>query len=103
MKTPFYTAFLGFIIYQNGLSGYILLSDGLTLGSRIFNGSFLNNKNLLETKGYSLPLRNANLFSVVSNVELNIFKGGSLSRAAGTGLILTSKLGESVLLKSKSG
>jgi ribosomal protein L2 len=105
MKTPFYTAFLGFVIYQNGLSNFVLLPDGVTVGSRIYMGSFINSQNIksFNMAGSSLPLSYINLFSLVSNVELSSFKGGLLSRAAGTSLILTSKLNDKVLLKSKSG
>lgn len=105
MKTPFYTAFLGFVIYQNGLSNYVLLPDGVNVGSRIYMGSFISPENLksFSIAGSSLPLSYINLFSLVSNVELSPFKGGLLSRAAGTSLILTSKLNDKVLLKSKSG
>jgi ribosomal protein L2 len=68
-------------------------------------GSFISPEKLktFNISGSSLPLSYINLFSLVSNVELSSFKGGILSRAAGTSLILTSKLNDKVLLKSKSG
>lgn len=104
LKTPFFTALLGYIIYQNGLSSYILLPEGVPIGARIFMGSFVNfDKSLLGNSGSSVPLKNVDLFNLVSNVELNHCKGGMLSRAAGTSLILTSKINDKVLLKSKSG
>jgi len=104
-KTPFYTSFLGFIVYQNGLSNYILLPDGVAVGFKIYLGSFITSDRLKDFNylGASLPLYYFNLFSLVSNVELSKFKGGILSRAAGTSLILTSKIDNKILLKSKSG
>jgi ribosomal protein L2 len=67
---------------------------------RFFDQSKINSSVLL---GSSVPLQNINLFSLVSNIELIPFGGGIVSRAAGTGLLLTSKIDNKVLLKSKSG
>jgi large subunit ribosomal protein L2 len=104
-KTPFYTAFLGYVTYLNGLSSYILLAEGVSIGSRIYMGSFNSQEhlNIAGLLGSSVPLHYINLFGLVSNVELSPYKGGLLSRAAGSSLVLTSKIEEKVLLKSKSG
>jgi len=105
LKVPFYSSFLGLIVYQNGLSCYTLLSEQITIGSRIFSGFLLKDKNHNQvlTPGSSVLLSNINLFSNVSNIEIVPYYGGILSRAAGTGFIITSKLQDKVLLKSKSG
>jgi ribosomal protein L2 len=68
LKTPFYTSFLGFIIYQNGLSCYMLLSEQLIVGSRIFSGLLLKGKKAKQVSscGSSVLLSNVNLFSNVS-------------------------------------
>jgi large subunit ribosomal protein L2 len=104
-KTPFYTAFLGYVTYLNGLSSYILLPDGVSVGSRIYMGSFTSQESIRVNgiQGSSLPMSYINLFGLVSNVELAVYNGGILSRAAGTSLVLTSKVADKVLLKSKSG
>lgn len=68
IKTPFYTSFLGLVAYQNGLCSYIILTDGLAIGSRIFCGTFPNKDKLSEllTIGASVPILYADLFASVS-------------------------------------
>ncbi|MGZ7109555.1 MAG: hypothetical protein ACXVHW_11335 [Methanobacterium sp.] len=81
------------------------MPEGISVGSRIYLGSFLSSEKINDFNylGSSLPLSYVNLFSLVSNIELSEFKGGIISRAAGTSMVLTSKLDNKVLLKSKSG
>lgn len=105
LKTPFYTSFLGLVVFQNGLSSYILLADNLYVGSRIFCGALLRHDKLNEivSIGSSVPLLYTELFSLVSNIELIPYFGGLLARAAGSSVIVTAKLDDKILLKSKSG
>jgi len=102
-KSFYRTSFIGGIIYENGLFSYIILSENLKLGSRIYSGSIskeLNDSNII---GNSLILREMKLFSILNNIEDFPYKGGSLIRAAGTSAILTSKFKDKVVLKLKSG
>lgn len=96
------TAFLGGVIYENGLFSYILLTETLKIGARIYSGSFYNNDDI-NTIGITLPLRKIRLFSIINNIEKYPFSGGSIIRAAGSSAILTSKLFNSITLKLKSG
>lgn len=104
-KTTFMTGYLGLIIFQNGVSNYVLLSENLKIGERCFFGTTLikHKERLCLKNGSSVPLAYVPLFSLVNNVELINFKGGQLARAAGTSLMLVSKTVKSVSLKLKSG
>jgi len=96
------TAFLGAIIYENGLFSYIILSEGSKLGDFIFSGTIKNFNKKIKI-GYALPLKEYNLFTSINNVELFPFKGASLSRSAGTSCILVGKKKNSRLIKFKTG
>ncbi len=73
LKTVNRTAFIGGIIYENGLFSYIILSEGLNLGDIIYSGSF-NYDNTEILTGYALPLKNYNLFTLINNIEITQFK-----------------------------
>jgi len=102
-KSFFFSSLLGLIVFENGLSSIILLSENIKLRDIIFVGSILpSDRNM--GNGYCLPIFHMNLFSQISNIELYPYKGSILSRAAGTGMIITNKLKENkVSLKLKSG
>lgn len=103
---PNRTAFLGLILYNNGLFSHIILSDTVTEGSFIFSGddpAIFNNREFKLDSGTSLPLYNFDLFSVVNNVEYRPFFGSSLARSAGSSLIILNFFSDKVYLKSKSG
>jgi len=104
-KTPFYTGNLGLIIYQNGLSNYLLLAEDLKLGDYIYVGtSLIKDKEFFCKKfGSSIPISYISLFSKIYNLELYPFKGGQLARAAGTSVIVSSKDINKITLKVKSG
>lgn len=87
IKSSKRTALIGGIIYQNGLFAYILLSDGLVVGNKIYSG--FENKNTINN-GDTLLLKNINLFSIINNIELYPIKGSIISRSAGTSSIITS-------------
>ncbi len=97
---PNRTAFLGLVLYENGLFSFIILSQGLDIGSRIFSGYSLNKK--LDF-GYSVPLEQINIFSIINNIEIMPYKGFSLCRSAGSSAIVVSKEDSKVSLKLKSG
>jgi ribosomal protein L2 len=47
IKNNYYTSFIGGILYENGLFSYILLSETLLIGSKVYSGSFII-KNLVK-------------------------------------------------------
>ena len=96
------TAFLGAVIYENGLFSYIILSEGLKAGDQIYSGSIKNfNKGVFN--GYAMPLKDYSLFTLLNNVEASPFRGSSLARAAGASCILTGKKKELMAVKFKTG
>lgn len=102
VKTSFFNSFLGLIIYENGLTNYMILSETLKVHNKIFSGSYYNEKKAILT-GYSVSLSYVPLFLPVSNIELYPFSGSTLARSAGTSAIVTSKTSNRVNLKLKSG
>jgi len=104
LKTVNRTAFIGGIIYENGLFSYILTTENLIIGNKIYSGifkkySFFN----INRKGNNIILRDMSLFDILSNVEKFPYSGGSILRAAGVSSILTNKSNNNVVLKLKSG
>lgn len=89
-KTRFRSAFLGLIIYKNGLSNYILLTHNIFLGEYLYSGTLLP-KNSSITNGITLPITYMNLFSVVCGLELKPFCGIKLMRSAGMGAVISTK------------
>lgn len=79
------TAFLGSIIYENGLFSNIILSENIKIGQKIYSGSF----NEDHINGYTSVLKNIKLFTILNNIELYPRKGFSLSRSAGANSLLT--------------
>jgi len=96
------TAFLGGIIYENGLFSYIILTEGIKLGGIIYSGSKIRIKNKFKI-GYALTLNSINLFNILNNIELQPYKGSTLARAAGTSCLLTGRKKKFVILKTSSG
>jgi len=96
------TAFLGSIIYENGLFSYIILSEGLSLGDKIYSGSKKKFKDGIKV-GFALSLNVVNLFTIVNNIELKPYTGSKLSRAAGTSCLLIGKKKDNIILKFRSG
>ena len=99
---PNRTAYLGLISYDNGFFSYIILTEGVRIGSRIFSGNLLINNSCLSI-GSSLDMFNIGLFSIISNIESSFMQGATLCRAAGSGALLISKMDNCVTLKLKSG
>jgi len=95
------TGKIGLILYENGLSSFILLQKGINLYSLLYSGNF--NKELNIKKGDSLLIRNIPLFSIISNIENKPYKGGTLCRAAGVSSLLISKNRNNGIVKLNSG
>jgi large subunit ribosomal protein L2 len=89
---PNRSAFIALICYLNGILSYIIATDGLNLNRRMFVGEpprLLRNRLRL---GYILPINYCNEGSFLNTLELNINRGGTLARSAGTGVTLLKKL-----------
>ena len=99
---PNRTSFIGLIFYENGLFSYIILSDNVVIGNKIFSGdSIINNNCYLQ--GSAIPLKYIPLFNIVNNIEISPNKGAIFIRSAGNSAIIVSKTLENVTLKFKSG
>lgn len=99
---PNRTSFIGLIFYENGLFSYIILSDNMSIGSKVFSGdSSINNSCYLQ--GSAIPLKYIPLFNIVNNVEFFPRKGAVFVRSAGNGAIIISKTFDNITLKLKSG
>jgi len=96
------TAFLGSIIYENGLFSYIILTEGVKIGDRLYSGDKKKFRNKFKN-GFALCLSTINLFIIVNNIEINPYSGSKMSRAAGTSCLLVGKKKDNVILKFKSG
>jgi large subunit ribosomal protein L2 len=93
---------VGFIVYFNGLTSFIGLSEGLKIGDFVYSGGEPKGfKKFL--KGDALPLKFLNLFSVLNNIELKPFKGAQLVRAGGGSCVFIGKKFDKGILKLSSG
>lgn len=99
---PNRTGKIGLILYENGLSSFILLQKGLIISSLINTGPSSLNLKVLKL-GDSTILNNIPLFSIISNIENKPLKGGTLCRAANVSALLISKNNEFAFLKLNSG
>jgi len=105
IKVLNYTGLLALVIYQNGMSSYILLAEGCGVGSVFFSGSQLlkDKERICLGSGSTIANCFIPLFSLVYNIELVAFGGGKIARAAGaSGLIITKSINK-ITLKLKSG
>lgn len=96
---PLRTGKIGLVLYENGLSSFILIQKGLKLFSIIYSGNTFESIN----KGDSLLLKKMPLFSIISNIENKPFKGGAICRAAGVSCLLINKDNNNGILKLNSG
>lgn len=88
---------IGLVVYKNGVKRYMLLPEGLAVGSRVIAG-----ENVEPTTGNCLPLRSIPVGFVVHNIEMKPGTGGKLVRSAGCGAQIIAKDAEFVTLKMPS-
>lgn len=96
------SAYIGLVFYDNGLSSFILLSEGLLKGSRIFSGDLKLYYNSMRI-GSTQKLLDIGLFENINAIELFPFSGIKLARSAGTFSKIISKSNEKSVLKLNSG
>lgn len=89
---------LALVGYPNGEKQYVLLVEGLKLGSTILAGS-----DVPAVNGNALSIRNIPIGFYIHNIELQPGKGGILVRSAGGSAQLVAKDGEYAVVKLPSG
>lgn len=100
LKDFYRTGFLGLVVYDNGLTSLILLSEGLVKGDRLFSGSiFMSNVGVGSTK----QLLNVKLFDFINSLEIFAYSGFKFVRSAGNFCSIVSKENEKSLVKLSSG
>jgi len=89
---------IGLIFYANGAKHYMLLPNGVRVGSTVIAGEDVEPK-----VGHSLPLDNIPMGFMVHNIEITPGSGGKFARSAGTAAQLVAKEGDYATLKMPSG
>jgi len=89
---------IALINYQDGEKRYILCPEGLKIGAEVQSGP----ENTPIQVGNSLPLHSIPLASEIHNIELNIFQGGKIVRAAGAYATLIAKVDDYVTIRLPS-
>jgi len=104
LRDPVRTAFLGLVFYDSGFMTYIVLSDGIHIGSNIYSGVVTPATKNFLTLGSCFPTNNMNLFTRINNIELFPLSGSKIARSAGTSAYIIAKdLYGFVTLKLHSG
>ncbi len=89
---------IGLINYANGAKAYMLMPQGLTVGSTVLAG-----KEVEAKVGNCLPIRNIPVGFTLHNVEITPLSGGKFARSAGTSVQLVAKGDTHATLKMPSG
>lgn len=89
---------LGLVSYKNGAKRYMLLPEGLGVGSIVVSGS-----NVEAKPGNATMLKNIPAGFVVHNVEIRPGSAGTFARSAGTSVRIISKDENYAVLKMPSG
>lgn len=99
LKHFFISGYIGLVIYTNGLTNFILLSEGLKVGFSLYSGYFFTENSL----GSTSKLINIKLFDSINSVEFFPFSGFKIARGAGVFSYLFSKDSFMSTLKMPSG
>ncbi|MCB7128766.1 MAG: 50S ribosomal protein L2 [Candidatus Brocadiales bacterium] len=83
---PNRSARIALLHYRDGEKRYIIAPEGLKVGETVVSGDKVEPK-----AGNSMPLKNIPLGMEIHNVELEIGRGGQLSRSAGSMIKLLSR------------
>jgi large subunit ribosomal protein L2 len=89
---------IALINYSDGEKRYILCPEGLQIGAEVMSG--INDVPIQI--GNSMPLSMIPLATEIHNIELNIFQGGKIVRAAGAYATLLAKVGDYVTVRLPS-
>lgn len=96
--SPYHTAFIALIVYENGKRCYILAPQGLKAGETIITSEKAEFK-----PGNRTTLKRIPVGTFVHNVELMPGRGGQLARSAGTSLQVLANEAGFTHLKMPSG
>ncbi len=97
---PNRSAFIGCVVYTNGLLSYIIVANLTPSNTFIFSGSYLFfNKLPLSS---AMIIKHIPLFSIISMIELKPFRGSTICRAAGTKCLLIGRKQNRATLKLTS-
>ncbi len=89
---------IGLVFFANGSKKYILLPEGLGVGSTVMAGV-----NVEAKTGNSLPISSIPVGFQLHNIEITPGSGGKLARSAGTSVQLMAKTDKYATLKMPSG
>lgn len=89
---------LGLVSFLNGAKKYILLPEGLSVGSTIIAGETAEAK-----VGNYLPIRNIPVGFLLHSIEIRPGSGGKMARSAGTSAQLMAKTDDYATIKMPSG
>ncbi len=89
---------IGLVIFPSGRKRYVLMPQGLSVGSILEAGDAVEAR-----VGNCLPLRSIPVGFVVHNVEMQPGSGGKLARSAGTSIQLVAREDNYAKLKMPSG
>ena len=89
---------IGLVFFANGSKRYILLPEGLGVGSTVMAG-----ENVEAKTGNSLPINSIPVGFQLHNIEITPGSGGKLARSAGTSVQLMAKTDKYATLKMPSG
>lgn len=89
---------IGLVSYENGAKRYILMPEGLSVGSSIISGIDVEAR-----VGNSMPIKSIPVGFTIHNVEIIPNSGGKLGRSAGASIQLVAKGDEHATLKMPSG
>jgi len=102
IRDNFHTGYIGLVFYDNGLTSFILLSEGVLKGSRLFSGNLKLVYNHIKL-GSTQKLLHINLFETINSIELVPYSGSILARAAGSSSKIITKDNIKSILKLSSG
>jgi large subunit ribosomal protein L2 len=89
---------IGLVVYKNGAKRYILLPEGIKVGSVV-----LSSEQAEARIGNALPLNKIPVGFFVHNIELTPGTGGKVARSAGTAAQFVAKTDKYATLKMPSG
>ncbi len=89
---------IGLVVYKNGAKRYILLPEGLKVGSKV-----IASEQAEARTGNAIPLRNIPVGFFLHNIELRPGSGGKFARSAGTAAQFVAKSDDYATLKMPSG
>jgi large subunit ribosomal protein L2 len=88
---------IGLVAYKSGERRYILLPEGLKVGSPVLAGI-----NIEAKPGNAMPLRSIPVGFTIHNIEMRPGSGGKIARSAGTSVQLMAKTDEYATLRMPS-